>query len=100
MPALPTRDRVTGVPVRPFVWVAHESQWHQVFRVRQILPVAGVPTRMELALWIIGAVLLLDGIVIAWLRRQGKLPTLPAFIPLLSMGMGAVTIVAAFLASR
>lgn len=54
---------------------------------------------MELALWIIGAVLLLDGIVIAWLRRQGKLPNLPAFIPLLSMGMGAVTIIAAFLAT-
>lgn len=55
---------------------------------------------MDLALWIIGAVLLLDGIVLAWLRRQGKLSHLPTFIPLLSMGMGAVTIIAAFLATR
>lgn len=54
---------------------------------------------MTVALWIIGCVLLIDGIVLAWMRRRGKLTYLPAFIPLLSMGVGAVTIIAAFLAS-
>jgi hypothetical protein len=54
---------------------------------------------MVLALWIIGAVLLLDGILIAWLQRLGKLPNLPAFIPLLAIVMGVVAIVAAFLAT-
>ncbi len=55
---------------------------------------------MDVALWIIGIVLLLDGIVIAWLRRRGTLAHLHPSIPLLSMSMGAVCLIAAFLATR
>lgn len=54
---------------------------------------------MTLALWIIGGLLLVDGIVLAGLRRRGMLAYLPAFVPLLAMGVGAVTIIAAFLAT-
>lgn len=55
---------------------------------------------MDIGLWIIGGVLILDGILLAWLRRRGTLANFPAYIPLIALVMGVIALIAAFLATR
>ena len=59
--------------------------------------VKGKPERMAATLWIVGILLLVDGIVLMLLRRSGKLGNLPWFVPQASMGFGAVCLIAAII---
>jgi len=54
---------------------------------------------LDVALWIVGILLMIAGIVLTVLRRSGKLPSLPWFVPQASMGIGAVFLIAAFVST-
>lgn len=50
---------------------------------------------MEAALWVLGILLVGDGIILMALRRSGKMANLPWFVPQASLGFGAVCLIAA-----
>ena len=52
---------------------------------------------MAATLWIVGILLLVDGIALMLLRRRGMLGNLPWFVPQLSLGGGAVCLIAAII---
>jgi hypothetical protein len=52
---------------------------------------------MDVALWIAGVIFLLGGLALALTRQRGVLASLPPFVPQLTMGIGAVSIIDAMI---
>jgi hypothetical protein len=52
---------------------------------------------MAPTLWIVGILLLVDGIALMFLRRSGRMANLPWFVPQASLGFGAVCLIAAII---